>query len=183
MTVAMNRNQSCSIRFRGRLMRGHEDRHEEQRERALDRLDGAGPYRQHRPYPPEAQGDEHREQHEHEHARNPAAHVHAHQEPDGQEDDALHEARARPRRRASRSGAATGRIGVRESRSKKPLSMSRARSAPAVIAPKSEACTSGNANAKSRYESVRETGDARGGVQAARRLWRRTSSGTAAPRR
>jgi hypothetical protein len=45
---------------------------------------------------------------------------------------------------------ATGRIGVRESLSKKPLSMSRARSAPAVMEPKSEACTSGKAKAKSR---------------------------------
>jgi hypothetical protein len=35
--------------------------------------------------------------------------------------------------------SAVGRMGVRESRSKKPLSMSRARSAPAVIAPKSDA--------------------------------------------
>jgi hypothetical protein len=46
--------------------------------------------------------------------------------------------------------SATGRIGVSESLSKKPLSMSRARSEPAVIAPKSEACMSGKANAKSR---------------------------------
>jgi hypothetical protein len=45
---------------------------------------------------------------------------------------------------------ATGRIGVSESLSKKPLSISRARSAPAVIAPKREACMRGKANAKSR---------------------------------
>src|ERR671921_577220 len=53
---------------------------------------------------------------------------------------------------------ATGRIGVSESLSKKPLSMSRARSAPAVIAPNREACISGKANAKSRYESVGKPG-------------------------
>src|SRR5215210_2228514 len=32
---------------------GHEDRHEKEREGALDRLDGAGAYRQHRAEPPE----------------------------------------------------------------------------------------------------------------------------------
>src|SRR5215213_1845246 len=72
--------------------RRQEDRHEEQRERALDRLHRTRPYRQYGPYTPEPEGDEHREQHYHEHPADAAAYVHAHEQPNREEDDALKEA-------------------------------------------------------------------------------------------
>src|SRR5215210_3157559 len=68
----------------------HEDGDEEEREGALDCLDRAGPQGQHRPYPPEAQGHEHREQHEHDHAREARFYVHPEEDPDGQEDHTLY---------------------------------------------------------------------------------------------
>ena len=69
---------------------------------------------------------------------NAATDVHAHEQPDREENDALKQSQRHTPASIPPSNA-TGRIGVSESLSKKPLSMSRARSAPAVIAPKSEA--------------------------------------------
>jgi hypothetical protein len=141
------------------------DGDEEERKGALDRLDRAGPQASIAPIPPNPRATSTVSSTSTSHPWKARLHVHPEEDPDGQKDHTLyepqgHDAREHPRR------SAAGRMGVRESLSKKPLSMSRARSAPAVIAPKSAACTSGKANAKVEVRVGGEAGDVRGGVEA-----------------
>ena len=68
--VAINRNQSCSIRSRGRLI---DDRKMATKNNgnALYSLDGTGLYREYGSYPAEPEGDEHGKEHDHDHAEKP----------------------------------------------------------------------------------------------------------------
>ena len=147
--VAINRNQSCSIRSRGGLIDDKKDGHEEQGERALHSLDRTGLYREYGSYPAEPQGHEHGKEHDHDHAEKPTTPSTPISVPTVRKTTPLQKAqRDHAGQHPSQQCHGTHR-GEREP-VEKPLSMSRARSAPAVIAPNREACMRGKANAKSR---------------------------------